>query len=233
MAQAAGKQQQYTPEQIEQIKKKLASMKPEEVQEMIKKQCIFCRILAGEIPAYVVYEDKKVVSFLDIQPGNMGHLLVVPKKHYSVLPQMPDEEVGHLFAVAKQLAGVVFDTVGAEGVNILQNNGQVAGQMVPHVHVHVIPRMQKDEIMIEWKPGKMSETDAKKMQATIAEKAKSIKISTPKPKVTTNQRLAEPKGIEKVVEKPVPQPAAAKPGAKPVKKAKPKKKRTPKLKRHP
>ena len=176
MAQAAGKQPQYTPEQIAQIKKKLASMKPEEIQEMIKKQCIFCKILAGEILAYYVYQDKKVVAFLDIQPGNPGHLLVVPKKHYSVLPQMPDEEVGHLFTVAKQLSGIVFDAVGAEGVNIVQNNGQVAGQMVPHVHVHVIPRMQKDEVVIEWKPGKMSDSEAKKIQTAIAEKAKSINI---------------------------------------------------------
>jgi histidine triad (HIT) family protein len=170
-------QPQYTPEQIAEIKKKLASMSPEEVQEMIKKQCVFCKIVNGEIPGYTIYEDEKVLAFLDIQPANPGHVLVVPKEHFSVLPQMPDDEVAYLFSVVKQISSVVFDVTGAEGVEIRQRNGQVAGQAVPHVHVHVIPRFQKDGVVTDWAPQNISEAEFKKIQLALTNVAKNIKIS--------------------------------------------------------
>jgi len=193
-------QPQYTPEQIAEIKKKLESMSPEEIQDMVKQQCVFCKVLAGEIPTYKIWEDKKVFATLEIQPGNTGHILVIPKKHYSVLPQMPDEEVSHLFAVAKQLAGVVFDAVGAEGVELRQRNGQAAGQSIPHVHVHIIPRFSKDGIVTDWKPKKLSENEFKAMQGVLAEKAKSVKFKEPKAKV-----------VEKVVQAPAAPQSSSKP----------------------
>lgn len=184
--------QQLTPEQVEQLKRKLESMSPEEVQEMVKQQCIFCKIVAGEIPNYTVYEDKKVMAFLDIQPATTGHVIVIPKKHYSVLPQMPDDDVAYLFAVAKQLSGVVFDTTGAQGVTLQQNNGAAAGQTVPHVHVHIIPRFPDDKLNLEWKPQKMDEKQFAAVQSSIASKAKGLKIRlakasaapVPKPVIT-------------------------------------------------
>ena len=209
-------QPQYTPEQIAEIKKKLESMSPEEIQEMVKQQCVFCKVLAGEIPTYKIWEDKKVFATLEIQPANTGHILVIPKKHYSVLPQMPDDEVAHLFAVAKQLAGVVFDVVGAEGVEIRQRNGQAAGQSIPHVHVHIIPRFSKDGIVTNWKPKKLSENEFKAMQGTIAEKAKSVKFKEPKAKV-----------VEKIVHAPAPA------GAKPAKAPRAKKPKVPKRIKNP
>jgi histidine triad (HIT) family protein len=187
-------EQQYTPEQIAEIKKKLASMKPEEVQELIKKQCVFCRVLKGEIPTYPIWEDDKVFVTLEIQPGNEGHVLVLPKEHYSVLPQMPDDIVAHLFSVAKQIASVIFDATGAEGVELRQRNGQAAGQMIPHVHVHVIPRFQKDGIVTDWKPKQFSEDDFKTTQKKLAGLAKSIKYSAPKTKI-----------VEKIVHAPASQ----------------------------
>jgi histidine triad (HIT) family protein len=202
-------QQQYTPEQIAEIKKKLASMDPKEVQEMIKKQCVFCKILAGEIPSYKVYEDKKVLAFLDIQPANSGHVLIIPKEHYSVLPQMPEEEVAHLFSITKQISGIVFDAFGAHGVEIRQRNGQAAGQVVPHVHVHVIPRFEDDKVPTDWEPKKLSENDFKKVQEQLAKLASSVKYSAPATKV-----------VEKIVQAPAPQPIS---GPAPKKKKAPKK----------
>jgi len=195
MAQQQSQQQQYTPEQVEAIKKKLASMSPEEIQELVKKQCVFCRILGGEIPTYPIWEDKKVFVTLEINPANEGHILIFPKKHYSVLPQMPDSEVGYLFSVAKHFAGIVFEATKAEGVAIRQRNGQVAGQMIPHVHVHVIPRFSKDGVEQDWKPKKFSEAEFKKIQAKLAGLAKSVKVSEPKPRV---------------IEKPIPAPEPSK-----------------------
>lgn len=216
MFQTMAEQQEYSPEQIAAMKKKLASMNPEEIQELVKQQCIFCKIIAGEVPGYTVYEDDKVMAFLDIQPANPGHVIVVPKTHYSVLPQMPDDEVGYLFSVAKQLAGVIFDAVGAEGVSLVQRNGQVAGQIVPHVYIHIIPRTSKDKVKEEWEPLKMSEADFKKVQQTLSTKAKTIKIASPKTRV-----------VEKIVEAPI---TKGKGGAK---KTKPKKKQIKKVKRTP
>jgi histidine triad (HIT) family protein len=208
---------QYTPEQIAEIKKKLASMSPEEIQEMIKKQCVFCKIVKGEIPGYTIYEDEKVLAFLDIQPANPGHVLVVPKEHFSVLPQMPDDDVAYLFSVVKQISSVVFDVTGAEGVEIRQRNGQVAGQAVPHVHVHVIPRFQKDGVVTDWAPQKISEEEFKKIQSALAGAAKNIKISKP---TTSRVQIISP---EPALEQPT-NGAKAK---------KPKKKQLTKIKRHP
>jgi histidine triad (HIT) family protein len=217
-------QQQYTPEQMAEIKKKLENMSPEEIQEMVKQQCIFCKILAGEIPAHKVYEDSKVLAFLDIKPANLGHVLLIPKKHYSVLPQMPDDEVCYLFAVAKQLSGVIFDTVGAEGVEIRQRNGQVAGQLVPHVHVHIIPRYQNDNVPTDWNPKEFSEAELKKVTTDLATKAKSIKVVEPKTKI-----------VEKIVQAPMQQIPQAPQGAKPTKSKAPKvkKPKIPKRKKNP
>ena len=209
-------QQQYTPEQMEQIKKKLESMSPEEIQEMIKKQCVFCRILKGEIPTFPIWQDDKIFATLEIQPANQGHVLVVPKEHYTVLPQMPDDLVAHLFSVVRQLSAVVFEVTGAEGVEIRQRNGAAAGQMIPHVHVHIIPRFQKDGVVTDWTPQKLSEEDFKKIQSSLGEKAKTVTYTSPKAKV-----------VEKIIEKPVPQPSVDKPTKKP------RNTPVPKLNRHP
>ncbi|RLJ08867.1 MAG: HIT family protein [Candidatus Aenigmatarchaeota archaeon] len=102
--------------------------------------CVFCKIVAGQIPAKKVYEDSTVLAFLDINPRNPGHTLVVPKKHYETLMQMPEKEAGELFERVKKLAQAALKAVSADGVSISQSNGRAAGQIIPHVHFHVIPR---------------------------------------------------------------------------------------------
>jgi len=105
----------------------------------MSEDCIFCKILNKAAPASFVYEDDHVVAFLSNRPVNEGHTLVVPKKHYVNIYDMPVDEVAYLFKVVKRVAHAVRDGLNAEGVRIVQNNGSAAGQVVFHFHMHVIP----------------------------------------------------------------------------------------------
>ena len=102
-------------------------------------ECIFCQIIRKEAPANIVYEDEHVVAFLSNRPVNEGHTLVVPKKHYENIYEIPEEEAAYMFKIAKRVAVAVRDAVAAEGIRIVQNNGWAAGQVIFHLHVHVIP----------------------------------------------------------------------------------------------
>lgn len=106
--------------------------------------CLFCKIISGEIPSNKVYEDNAVFAFLDIYPASEGHTLIAPKKHYSNFTEMSAEDVASLFEAARKITAAVEKTFSAQGSNIGINNGEVAGQEVPHVHVHVIPRKKGD-----------------------------------------------------------------------------------------
>jgi len=121
--------------------------------------CIFCRIIAKEIPATIVYEDDEVLVFMDIGPIIEGHALVIPKNHYESVVETPDETVGRLHQVAKRIAHAQMNGLGADGVNIMQNNGAASGQEVPHMHVHVIPRYSNDGHHWNWKPRKYKNFD--------------------------------------------------------------------------
>ncbi len=151
-----------SPEQIEFIKQ----------QQAAGGQCVFCRIIKGEIPAKTVYEDANFLAFLDINPASPGHTLVIPKEHIAVLPQLPDELAAKAMVLIKKLAGVVFDATNAQGLNIIQKNGSVAGQAVPHIHFHIIPRFEDDKLNFEWDPLKLSEEQFKEMQKRISERTK-------------------------------------------------------------
>jgi histidine triad (HIT) family protein len=108
--------------------------------------CIFCKIVRRQSPASYVYEDERVIAVLDIWPLNEGHTLVIPKRHYKTVYEVPDEEVAHLYKVVKKVALAVKRAVGAEGISITQHNGKAAGQDVFHVHVHVIPRYEGQKL---------------------------------------------------------------------------------------
>ncbi|MDP3727945.1 MAG: HIT family protein [bacterium] len=109
--------------------------------------CVFCKIIQGEIPAQKIYEDSFSLAFLDINPASKGHTLLIPKDHYELLSQMPENEyLAFMKTLQKVVKGLMKYT---DGVNILQNNGKDAGQLVPHVHFHIIPRRPGDEIKIE------------------------------------------------------------------------------------
>ena len=121
--------------------------------------CIFCKIIAGEIPSTVVYEDDAVLVFMDIGPIIKGHALVVSKKHYDPVTETPDQILAKLHLVAKRVAVAQMNGLGADGVNIMQNNGKAAGQEVPHIHVHVIPRFIGDGHHWNWNAKKYEDFD--------------------------------------------------------------------------
>ena len=106
--------------------------------------CLFCKIIAGEIPSYKVYEDEFVYAFLDINPMSRGHTVVIPKIHIERFTEMAPEDVGRLFRSVSQVARSIEQILSIPGSNIGINNGEVAGQIVPHVHVHIIPRREND-----------------------------------------------------------------------------------------
>ena len=107
--------------------------------------CVFCRIVSGRAPSRKVYEDEGYVAFLDIQPFSRGHTLVCPKRHGETIWDMDEEEITGLFRVAFRVSKAVVGAVSADGFRFVQNNGEAANQVVPHVHVHVIPVMMDDK----------------------------------------------------------------------------------------
>lgn len=107
--------------------------------------CIFCKIVAGEIPCYKLYEDEIVLAFLDISQATKGHTLIVPKKHYDNMLECDDETLLHLMKVAKRLGNKIVRNLGANGMNVLTNINEVAGQTVKHFHVHLLPRYDDND----------------------------------------------------------------------------------------
>jgi len=128
-------------------------------------ECIFCRIAAKEIPATIVYEDDETLVFMDIGPIIKGHALVISKKHYDPVTDTPDEIVAKLHVVAKKIAKAQMNGLGADGVNIMQNNGKASGQEVPHIHVHVIPRYNDDGHHWNWNAGTYDDFEEMKILA--------------------------------------------------------------------
>jgi len=122
----------------------LKNMSPEEIAEMQKKNCIFCHIVSGKVPSKKIYEDDKCIGILDINPASPGHILLIPKTHYVIMPQIPEEEIGYLFKVAKIMSSKLLSILKVAGTNIFVANGAVAGQKAPHFMIHIIPRNEGD-----------------------------------------------------------------------------------------
>jgi histidine triad (HIT) family protein len=110
-------------------------------------------IVRGEIPSAKIYEDDQVLSFMDINPINWGHSLVIPKRHYATLFEIPAGELQACILVAQRVARAVHLAMGADGLNLVQNNFRAAGQLIDHVHFHLIPRSDNDGFLTSW-PGK-------------------------------------------------------------------------------
>ncbi len=124
--------------------------------------CVFCKIIKGEIPCSKVFENDKVLAFLDIAPFNHGHVLIVPKEHQHSVTTLDNDYLAAIMQAVPRIASAIMRETDAGGFNLLLNNGSVAGQEVPHVHLHVIPRFT-DDIML-FNPAKKSYPDMKAMQ---------------------------------------------------------------------
>jgi histidine triad (HIT) family protein len=131
----------------------------------MEEECLFCKIVKGEIPSEEIYSDGDFLAFLDINPRNPGHALVIPKKHYNTIMEMPDSEAGNLFKTVKRIAIAVKKGTNADGISIGQSNDRAAGQVIPHVHFHVIPRF-----LNEGPPGLESMLPTKKLTPEIMKK---------------------------------------------------------------
>lgn len=118
-----------------------------------KEDCIFCKIVAHEIPAFILLESESGLAFLDVNPLSDGHLLLVPRDHYERLSEVPPPIAGELAEAIPRLGSALLAATKAEGYNVLLNEGAVAGQVVPHVHFHLIPRKSGDGLGYRWEAG--------------------------------------------------------------------------------
>jgi len=130
--------------------------------------CLFCRIIRKEIPSYVIYEDKEVIAFLDILPVNPGHALVLPKRHFDSFLEMDEKSITSVFSAAKDIANSILKAVNAHGFNLLVNDKKAAGQLIDHVHIHIIPRFEGDGYE-HWHGKRLSDEEMR----TTADKVKS------------------------------------------------------------
>lgn len=121
---------------------------------MNKDDCIFCRIANGEIPSATVYEDSVCRVILDVNPANKGHALIIPKEHFDNIYSIDAETAAKIFTIATEVAKAQKAELNPDGLNILQNNGEAAGQTVFHFHMHLVPRYIKDNVTMTWIPGK-------------------------------------------------------------------------------
>lgn len=131
--------------------------------------CVFCKIIAGAIPSHGVYEDADVTAFLDIGPVARGHVLVVPKAHAMTLDALPLDAAAAVGRALVTVGGAVAKATEAPAWNVLQNNGQLAGQLVDHVHFHVIPRYDGDGFQYAWPAGKLTDKDATTLKRRIGD----------------------------------------------------------------
>ena len=129
--------------------------------------CIFCRIANGEIPSKTLYEDDKFRVILDLGPASKGHALILPKEHYADLYELPEETAGEVMKLAKKMAEQMTQRLGCEGFNLVQNNGELAGQTVFHFHMHLIPRYRDDGQKIGWKPQEATQEELETIRAQI------------------------------------------------------------------
>lgn len=136
---------------------------------MTKEDCIFCKIANGEIPSKTLYEDEKFRIILDLGPATKGHALIIPKEHAGNLYDLPEETAAEVLVLAKWMAVRMVEKLHCDGLNLVQNNGETAGQTVPHFHLHMIPRYVKDRQKIGWKPGKPTQEELDAVMRQITE----------------------------------------------------------------
>lgn len=129
--------------------------------------CIFCKIANGDIPSKTLYEDEQFRVILDLGPATKGHALVLPKNHYANIYELPEDVAGDVMKLAKKMATTMTDKLGADGFNLVQNNGEIAGQTVFHYHLHLIPRYKEDGQKIGWNPQSPTQEDLEAIKDQI------------------------------------------------------------------
>ena len=133
----------------------------------MRDDCIFCKIANGEIPSATLYEDENFRVILDLGPASKGHALILPKSHAANIYELSDEMAAKAMVLAKKMAGAMTEALKCDGFNIVQNNGECAGQTVFHFHMHLIPRYKDDNVGITWKPGELTDEDKEEILSKV------------------------------------------------------------------
>lgn len=134
---------------------------------MKDENCIFCKLANGDIPTATLYEDEDFRVILDASPASKGHALIIPKEHYVNLYELSDELASKVLVLAKKMITKLTEVLGCDGYNIVQNNGEAAGQTVFHFHLHMIPRYKDDGVGISWKMGELTEESKEELLSKI------------------------------------------------------------------
>jgi histidine triad (HIT) family protein len=163
--------------------------------------CGICGIAEGKIKAKVIYEDNICMAYLKQMPCSPGHMMLIPKKHYTIFEQLPEDEISHLFAVASKLSTVAFETLGRGGTNIIVQNGESGGQTHPHFSIEVIPRNENDGLNFLWQPRQLSEEEMATAELILKEMMADFSVGAGKRKAEPVQEkkketLKEEKGKE-------------------------------------
>jgi histidine triad (HIT) family protein len=159
------------------------NMTPEQVAELQKQNCIFCKIISREIPAKILHETDKVICILDINPASEGHLIIFPKQHYMIIPHIPQEVNSEMFRVVKLMSKTLLKTLQCKGTTIFIANGMAAGQKAPHVLVHLFPRREGDGLL-HFESKEFNEENMKQLSASL--KPYVAQILGDKPEKTRN-----------------------------------------------
>lgn len=130
--------------------------------------CIFCKIISGDIPSATIFENDEFKVILDRFPATKGHVLVLPKEHYANIFEIDPDLGGRLFTLAIRIAGIVKKATGVTDMNILQNNGPLAGQTVDHFHLHIIPRYEGDSVSVKWPQMDLTDEQIEDIRLSIA-----------------------------------------------------------------
>ena len=136
---------------------------------MKQDNCIFCKIIAGEIPSHTLYEDEMFKVILDVGPATKGHALILPKNHYANLYELPEEDAAQAIKLAKKMMIKMTNKLNCDGFNIVQNNGEVAGQTVFHFHMHLIPRYKNDGEILKYVAGEPDQEELAQIRKMITE----------------------------------------------------------------
>jgi len=179
--------------QVKELREKIQSMAPAEFEKFAsgQEECIFCAISSGKMECFKIYEDDDIIAILDINPISKGHALVLPKKHFQFLLQMPDELVCKLFKTVSTLMPLLINATQSQGVNILINQGAVAGQNVEHLFVNIIPRYAEDNLVFNWQRQKVQKEDLGNLAAQLSEKVASVKRQDEEKKREEEKRKEE------------------------------------------
>ena len=161
-------------EEQDELKEKLKDMSPEELRKFQKEQCIFCHIIKEEVQSKKVYQDDKCIAILDINPANPGHILLLSKEHYAIMPQIPDDILTHLSKITKDLSSICLKAFKAEGTNIFIANGLAAGQKAQHFMIHIIPRMENDGLNFNLNEKDIQKEELEKIKIPILKKVNEI-----------------------------------------------------------